>query len=47
MVTVVCEDIFYILQHDPDAYARAVAEGSVTDDGVEDSFTVLQDFNEE
>ncbi|KAH8147891.1 uncharacterized protein LAJ45_07992 [Morchella importuna] len=46
LVTLACEDAFYVLRFDRDEYVAAVQNGTVEDDGVEAAFEVITDIHE-
>ncbi|KAI1004886.1 Coatomer subunit beta' [Podosphaera aphanis] len=46
LVTIACEDTFYVLRFSRDNYVEAVREGRVEEDGVETAFEVVTDINE-
>jgi len=46
LVSLVCEDAFYILRFSRESYLAAVQAGQVEDDGVEAAFEVITDINE-
>lgn len=46
LVTLACEDTFYVLRYSRENYIAAVQEGQVEDDGVEAAFEVVTDINE-
>ncbi|CCX29585.1 coatomer WD associated region-domain-containing protein [Pyronema domesticum] len=46
LVTIACDDTFYVLRFDRDAYVQAVQNGQVTEEGVEDAFDVVTTVNE-
>ena len=46
LVTLACEDTFYVLRFSREAYLEAVQSGQVEDDGVEAAFEVVTDINE-
>ncbi|KAF8473337.1 coatomer WD associated region-domain-containing protein [Kalaharituber pfeilii] len=46
LVTLACDDAFYVLRFNKDAYLAAVQAGNVEDDGVEAAFEVITDINE-
>jgi coatomer subunit beta' len=46
LVTLACEDTFYVLRFSREAYVSAVQNGEVEDDGVEAAFEVVCDINE-
>ena len=46
LVSIACEDTFYVLRFSRENYIAAVQSGSVEDDGVEAAFEVVTDINE-
>jgi len=46
LVTIACDDTFYVLRFNRDEYNAAVQEGTVEEDGVEAAFEVVTDINE-
>ncbi|KAI9774523.1 MAG: hypothetical protein M1840_002770 [Geoglossum simile] len=46
LVTLVCEDTFYVLRFSRENYVAAVRSGEVEEDGVESAFEVITDINE-
>ncbi|KAI9844844.1 MAG: hypothetical protein M1837_005262 [Sclerophora amabilis] len=46
LVTLACEDTFYVLRFSREHYVAAVQAGEVEDDGVEAAFEVITDINE-
>ncbi|KAH0615249.1 uncharacterized protein H6S33_000885 [Morchella sextelata] len=46
LVTLACEDAFYVLRFDRDEYVAAAQNGTVEDDGVEAAFEVITDIHE-
>ncbi|KAF2455125.1 coatomer beta [Lineolata rhizophorae] len=46
LVTLACEDTFYVLRFSRDSYVAALQAGEVDDDGVEAAFEVITDINE-
>ncbi|KAI9824041.1 MAG: hypothetical protein M1832_002109 [Thelocarpon impressellum] len=46
LVTLACEDTFYVLRFSRENYVAAVQNGQVEDDGVEAAFDVVTDINE-
>lgn len=46
LVTLACEDTFYVLRFSRDNYVTAVQAGQVEEDGVEAAFEVVVDINE-
>ncbi len=46
LVTLACEDTFYVLRFSREAYVEAVQNGAVEEDGVEAAFEVVCDINE-
>lgn len=46
LVTIACEDTFYVLRFSRENYIAAVQAGEVEDDGVEAAFEVVTDINE-
>jgi len=46
LVTLACEDSFYVLRFSRENYVAAVQAGEVEDDGVESAFEVITDINE-
>ncbi|CAD6505116.1 BgTH12-00612 [Blumeria graminis f. sp. triticale] len=46
LVTITCDDVFYVLRYSRENYLAAVREGLVEDDGVETAFEVITDINE-
>jgi len=46
LVTIACEDTFYVLRFSRENYIAAVQSGNVEDDGVEAAFEVVTDINE-
>jgi coatomer subunit beta' len=43
LVALACDDTFYVLRFDREAYEQAVSEGAVEEDGVESAFEVVTD----
>jgi coatomer subunit beta' len=43
LVALACDDTFYVLRFDREAYEQAISEGAVEDDGVESAFEVVTD----
>lgn len=46
LVTIACEDTFYVLRFSREAYVEAVQSGQVEEDGVEAAFEVITDISE-
>lgn len=46
LVSIACEDTFYVLRFSRENYISAVQSGEVEDDGVEAAFEVVTDINE-
>lgn len=46
LVSIACEDTFYVLRFSRENYIAAVQNGEVDDDGVEAAFDVVTDINE-
>jgi coatomer subunit beta' len=46
LVTLACDDTFYVLRFSREAYVEALQNGTVEDDGVEAAFEVVVDINE-
>ncbi|KAI9889890.1 MAG: hypothetical protein M1814_004725 [Vezdaea aestivalis] len=46
LVTLACEDTFYVLRFSRENYLSGVQSGSVTEDGVDAAFEVITDINE-
>lgn len=46
LVTLACDDTFYVLRFSREAYLEALQNGTVEDDGVEAAFEVVVDINE-
>lgn len=46
LVTLACEDTFYVLRYSRENYLEALQAGQVDDDGVESAFEVITDINE-
>lgn len=46
LVTIACEDAFYVLRYSRENYIEAVQNGTVDTDGVESAFEVITDINE-
>ena len=47
LVAITCDDSFYILRFDRDAYNDKLEEGAeITDEGVEEAFEVVADISE-
>jgi coatomer subunit beta' len=46
LVTLACEDTFYVLRFSRENYVAAVHAGGIEDDGVESAFEVITDINE-
>ncbi|KAH0537201.1 hypothetical protein FGG08_005979 [Glutinoglossum americanum] len=46
LVTLACEETFYVLRFSRENYVMAVQAGEVEDDGVESAFEVITDINE-
>lgn len=46
LVSIACEDTFYVLRFSRENYVAAVQNGEVEDDGVEAAFEVVTDINE-
>lgn len=46
LVTLACEDTFYVLRYSRESYLEALQNGEVDDDGVESAFEVITDINE-
>ena len=46
LVSIACEDTFYVLRFSRENYAAAVQADQVEDDGVEAAFEVVTDINE-
>jgi len=46
LVSIACEDTFYVLRFSRENYLAAVQSGQVEDDGVEAAFEVITDINE-
>lgn len=47
LLCIACEDSFYVLQYNPEAFERGRQDPELmTEDGVEDAFTVLNEINE-
>ncbi|KAF1350802.1 coatomer beta [Delphinella strobiligena] len=46
LVTLACEDTFYVLRFSREAYVAALQAGEVDEDGVEAAFEVITDINE-
>lgn len=46
LVTLACEDTFYVLRFSREAWVEAVQNGEVDEDGVEAAFEVVADVNE-
>lgn len=46
LVTIACEDVFYVLRFSRENYLAAVQAGKVEDDGVESAFEVVTDIKE-
>lgn len=46
LVSIACEDSFYVLRFSREAYVEAVQSGEVEEDGVEAAFEVITDISE-
>lgn len=46
LVTLACEDTFYVLRFSRENYVAALNAGQVEEDGVEAAFEVITDINE-
>lgn len=46
LVTLACDDTFYVLRFNREAYVEAVQNGAVEDDGVKSAFELVVDINE-
>lgn len=46
LVTLACEDTFYVLRFSREAYVAALQAGEADEDGVEAAFEVITDINE-
>jgi hypothetical protein len=46
LVSIACEDTFYVLRFSRENYIAAVQAGEVDDDGVESAFEVVTDIND-
>lgn len=46
LVTLACEDTFYVLRYSREQYLAAVQSGSMDEDGCEEAFEVITDINE-
>lgn len=46
LVTIACEDTFYVLRFSRENYVEAVQSGQVEEDGVEAAFEVITDISE-
>lgn len=46
LVTLACEDTFYVLRFSRENYFAALNAGQVEEDGVEAAFEVITDINE-
>ena len=46
LVTLACEDSFYVLRFSRDAYTSAMQTGTLEEDGVEAAFEVITDISE-
>jgi len=46
LVTLACEDTFFVLRFSRENYAEALQAGQIEDDGVEAAFEVVVDINE-
>lgn len=46
LVTIACEDTFYVLRFSRENYVTALREGQLEDDGVESAFELITDINE-
>jgi coatomer subunit beta' len=46
LVTLACDDTFYVLRFSREAYVEAVQNDAIKDDGVESAFEVITDINE-
>jgi coatomer subunit beta' len=46
LVSIACEDTFYVLRFSRESYVEAVQSGEVEEDGVEAAFEVVTDINE-
>ncbi|RKF80286.1 Coatomer subunit beta' [Golovinomyces cichoracearum] len=46
LVTIACDDTFYVLRYSKESYMEALREGQVEDDGVESAFELVTDINE-
>ena len=46
LVTLACEETYYVLRYSREAYNAALSAGEVEDDGVEAAFEVVTDINE-
>ena len=46
LVTLACDDSFYVLRYNREEYVAAVQSGNVDDDGVEAAFEVVTDISE-
>lgn len=46
LVTLACEESFYVLRFSREAYAEGLANGEADEDGVESAFEVVTDVNE-
>ncbi len=46
LVTLACEDTFYVLRYDSRDYINAVQSGQVEDDGVESAFEIVADISQ-
>lgn len=46
LVALACDDSYYVLRFDRQAYDTAVSDGEVEDDGVESAFEVITDVQE-
>ena len=46
LVTLACEDTYYVLRFSREAYVAALQAGEVDEDGVEAAFEVITDVNE-
>lgn len=46
LVTLACEDSFYVLRFNRDAFTSAMQAGTLEEDGVEVAFDVITDISE-
>jgi len=46
LVTLACEETYYVLRYSREAYLAALQSGEVDEDGAESAFEVVCDINE-